>query len=211
MDALGSRRLLLHLILELSTVPSAIRPLNAPSTITRRYRALDVGAGVGRVTSDVLLYLVHDVVLVEPVESLIGEAWARGRANAVGVPEERSDGQNTRWKGILDKSKSVTFIQDTLQAIDPAHPLSSPTGRLIGRVGYEPQVDDIESGFDVVWCQWCLGHLSDPDLVAFFKRAKVALRDPQKSWIIVKENLCSDGPDGEPNTSFDEEDSSLTR
>lgn len=65
-DSLGSRQLLLQLLPELCTVPSSIAPLSY--TKPYRFRALDVGAGVGRVTSDVLLHLFDDVVLLEPVD-----------------------------------------------------------------------------------------------------------------------------------------------
>ena len=68
-----------------------------------------------------------------------------------------------------------------------------------------------DAGFDVIWCQWCLGHLSDADLVAFFRRCKSALRDPKRSVIVVKENVCADAFGGTARTEFDEEDSSLTR
>jgi protein N-terminal methyltransferase len=68
----------------------------------------------------------------------------------------------------------------------------------------------MDSKFDVIWCQWCLGHLSDPDFVKFLQRAREALRDPASGLIIVKENCCSE-PDGVARTVFDEEDSSLTR
>ncbi|PHU25082.1 Alpha N-terminal protein methyltransferase 1 [Capsicum chinense] len=27
--------------------------------------------------------------------------------------------------------------------------------------------------YDVIWVQWCIGHLADDDFMAFFKRAKV--------------------------------------
>jgi len=83
------------------------------------------------------------------------------------------------------------------------------------RVGYHPMqpTDEMGSGFDVIWCQWCLGHLSDIDLVAFFQRSHTALRDKEKgkSLIVVKENLCRDFDDGTPRTVFDDQDSSLTR
>lgn len=199
----------MHLMPELCTVPSAIRPLDAPADLGRRVRALDVGAGVGRVTSDVLLHLVSDVVLVEPVSGFIQEALRRGTASAAGtlVP----DRSHAPWKGIRDGHRSVTFVQGTLQELDPAHPLQGAAATLLGRVGYTPQEDDIDSGFDVIWCQWCLGHLRDADLVAFLRRCRAALRNREKSIVIVKENLCQDGSDGSPRTSFDESDSSLTR
>jgi len=204
-DALGSRQFLLSLIPELCTVPSAIRPLAPPHP--HRTRALDVGAGIGRVTADVLLYLVSDVVLLEPVDNFVQEALACARASA----DERPP--RLRWKGIADKSKSVTFLQGTLQAFDPAFPQSH--AKRLDRLGYEPETDDENSGFDVIWCQWCLGHLSDRDLVDFLKRSQRALRGREtgtgRSAIVVKENLCSDAPDGGARTVFDEEDSSLTR
>lgn len=201
----------MHLMPELCTVPSAIRPLDppGPSTTDKRVRALDVGAGVGRVTSDVLLHLVSDVVLVEPVSKFVEEAHRRGVASENGtlVP----DSSHAIWKGIQSKDKSVTFVQGTLQALDPASPLSGEGSKLLGRVGYVPAEDDIDSRFDVIWCQWCLGHLNDEDLVPFFRRCRAALRDRGKSLIIVKENLCQDGENGSARVSFDESDSSLTR
>ncbi|OSX65299.1 hypothetical protein POSPLADRAFT_1039033 [Postia placenta MAD-698-R-SB12] len=206
-DALGSRQFLLYLMPELCTVPSAIRPLDATETLPRRTRVLEVGAGIGRVTADVLLHLASDIVLVEPVESLVQEALKRGRASEMAA--SKTNGTSIEWKGIAGKSKSVTFIQDTLQGMDPLRP--SKSDKVLGRVGYIPQEDDLDASFDVVWCQWCLGSLSDADLVSFLKHSQAALRDPAKGLIIVKENCCTDADDGGPSTVYDETDSSLTR
>jgi hypothetical protein len=243
-----------------------------------------VGAGIGRVTSTVLLHLVDDVVLLEPVKPFIQRAIALGRASETdegvvvlpptndiyklvsatptvsgsttwrettmgaevsgGEEAERvgDDDENKareeepklpKWKGIKDKTKSVTFIQATLQGFDPLHAPPALT-----RIGYIPSVvqgfdgqekqttspisEDIkqqleEVGFDVIWCQWCLGHLSDVDLVAFLQRSHAALRENDyqegragKPLIVVKENVCTE-PEGVPLTVFDPEDSSLTR
>ncbi|KAF7976336.1 hypothetical protein HWV62_7070 [Athelia sp. TMB] len=207
-DALGSRQFLLHLLPELSTVRSAIRPL-APTPIEHRIRAIDVGAGIGRVTSTVLLHLVEDVVLLEPVESFIQEAYAAGSAS---TSEAGPKPPASRWKGIKDNKKSVSFLQGTLQEFDPTSALAH--SKVIGRVGYTPTpqaMSDINDKLDVAWCQWCLGHLSDVDLVAFLKRCHAALREGGRSLIIVKENLCRDADDGGPRTVFDDQDSSLTR
>ncbi|KIP09529.1 hypothetical protein PHLGIDRAFT_102746 [Phlebiopsis gigantea 11061_1 CR5-6] len=206
-DALGSRQFLMHLRPDLCTVPSAIRPISFSPASTTRTRAVDVGAGVGRVTCDVLLHLVSDVLLLEPVEKFVQEAFRRGRASEYGTLVE--DSVRSRWKGVQRKEKSVTVVQGTLQAFDLLSPLKG--GKLLGRVGYVPAEDDLESKFDVIWCQWCLGHLSDADLVAFFRRCKLALRNAENSVIVVKENLCEDGVDGSARTVFDESDSSLTR
>ena len=214
--------MLMYLLPELCTVPSAVRPLNVPEDVAnKRTRALDVGAGVGRVTADVLLHLFSDVVLVEPVDIFINQALRRGKASEdvvnaskaflpVDEGTEINDLEVVPWKGIADKTKSVTFIQATLQDFDPAHPAAVPEkAKVLGRVGYAPPSDDLDSQFDVVWCQWCLGALSDADLVDFFRRAKTALRDPVRGLIVVKENTCSEK--GFPRAVFDESDSSLTR
>lgn len=144
------------------------------------------------------------MVLLEPVDNFIQEALARGRASVSPSPDSKHP-----WRGIADNSKSVTFLRGTLQDFDPARPHDAD---ILDRVGCAPaQFDEAVSGFDVVWCQWCLGHLSDPDLAAFLRRSRAALRDPARSVIVVKENLCSDEADGSACVVFDEQDSSLTR
>ncbi|KAI5117656.1 hypothetical protein M0805_008886 [Coniferiporia weirii] len=211
-DALGSRQFLLSLLPQLSIVPSAIRPLK-PTPLTQRTRALDVGAGIGRVTSTVLLHLVDDVVLLEPVEHFVREALQR-------VSASEHNEYTGEWKGVKGAHKSVTVVQGTLQDFDPrASPESGSNGTFLGRLGYAPPEGkpDGNSGFDVAWCQWCLGHLSDEDLVAFLKRTKESLRSISKGTgdmeglIIVKENTCSELQPGQARTEFDKDDSSLTR
>ncbi|KAG8743314.1 hypothetical protein FRC12_015082 [Ceratobasidium sp. 428] len=197
-DSLSSRQFLMSLRTDLCRVPSALRRLDAPrlDVPRRRVRALDVGAGIGRVTASVLLPLVDDVVLVEPVEHFISRAMQ----------------DSPKWKGIPDSSKSVTFVRSPLQSFDPA---VVPQGHRAGRP-FDPSSP--ETGFDVVWCQWCLGHLPDDDLVEFFKRSKAVLRgpeDPQRPQdagvVIVKENTTEDGVGGAPVSTYAEDDSSVTR
>ncbi|KAF8311580.1 DUF858-domain-containing protein [Clavulina sp. PMI_390] len=194
-DAQGSRNFLMRMMPHLCLVPSSLRKIDPPK-YTRRIRALDVGAGIGRVTSTVLLALAHDVILLEPTPSFIGEAIRL----------------SSSWRGISDASKSVTFLQGTLQDYDPRSPtpaISSPP---------PSSSTPGTTGFDIIWCQWCLGHLADPELVSFFRRCKEALRDSidetdvrTQSLIIVKENVCFDNEDGTPATVYDPEDSSVTR
>ena len=183
-------------------------PLEAQE-LTQRTRALDVGAGIGRVTSTVLLHLIQDVVLLEPVDHFVQEALAR-----VSAPSHMKGD----WKGIDDNARSVIVVQGTLQEFDPRRPVSgSENGIVLSRAGYTPPGGALEYGFDVVWCQWCLGHLTDDDLVDFLRRSKESLRSKQKGTgdfegiIVVKENLCSETTPGQPRAVFDEEDSSVTR
>jgi protein N-terminal methyltransferase len=196
---------LLNLYPQLSTVPFSLRSLNTPSDSSRT-RALDVGAGIGRVTSDVLLHLISDVTILEPVDTFVEEALSRARASASGT---LSPSQGV-WRGLADQTKSVTILQGTLQDF---HPLRPHDAHFLDRVGYQPlrPTDEIGMGYDVIWCQWCLGHLNSVDLVAFLKRCHCSLNEHPKSLIVVKENTCSDYEDGSPQTVFDDEDSSLTR
>ncbi|MCJ1247415.1 Alpha N-terminal protein methyltransferase 1 [Trapelia coarctata] len=60
--------------------------------------------------------------------------------------------------------------------------------------------------YDLIWNQWCLGHLTDTQLVEYFKRCKCVVENG--GWIVVKENM-STNPLGED--LFDELDSSVTR
>ncbi|CAO3644418.1 unnamed protein product [Mucor hiemalis] len=60
-----------------------------------------------------------------------------------------------------------------------------------------------EGKYDLIWCQWVLGHLTDDHFVAFFKRCIKGLKP--NGLIGVKENNAS----GE--ALIDDEDSSVTR
>jgi protein N-terminal methyltransferase len=68
--------------------------------------------------------------------------------------------------------------------------------------------------YDMIWNQWCVGHLTDAQLVAYLQRCKEGLvksgddEEPRPAWIIVKENLS---PDIHHKDIYDEEDSSVTR
>ncbi|KAK1416974.1 hypothetical protein QVD17_26094 [Tagetes erecta] len=57
--------------------------------------------------------------------------------------------------------------------------------------------------YDVIWIQWCIGHLADDDFVSFFKRAKAGLKPG--GFFVLKENLARSG------FVLDNEDKSLTR
>lgn len=151
---------------------------------TRPVKALDAGAGIGRVTSDVLLPLFDRVDLVESSAHFL----------------EKAQKASAKWKGIPDKSKGLRFYKTGLQYFDP----SSPSG-LFGQVGAE----DFGEGYDVIWLQWVAGHLGQDDLVAFLQRCQKALREgpaEDRAFIVLKENVISAKED-----AFDETDSSLVR
>lgn len=60
-----------------------------------------------------------------------------------------------------------------------------------------------EGKYDVIWCQWVTGHLTDKDLVSFLRRCRAGLR--QDGILVVKDNLTRDEVD------VDNRDGSVTR
>ncbi|KAJ4982295.1 hypothetical protein NE237_033132 [Protea cynaroides] len=57
--------------------------------------------------------------------------------------------------------------------------------------------------YDVIWVQWCIGHLADDDFISFFKHAMASLKPG--GFFILKENIARSG------FVLDEEDRSITR
>ncbi|KAF9977216.1 hypothetical protein BGZ73_006689 [Actinomortierella ambigua] len=129
-------------------------------------RVLDCGAGIGRVTKQVLIKAFDHVDLVENSQAFVKKAKEEY------LKEEIESGKVTevRQAGL----QTVTF-----------------------------EGTSWEGRFDVIWCQWVLGHLHDSDLIAFFKRCKKGLKPG--GMIFVKENNAKVG------FVIDEDDSSMTR
>jgi protein N-terminal methyltransferase len=58
--------------------------------------------------------------------------------------------------------------------------------------------------YDLIWNQWCVGHLTDAQLISYLEKCGRAVNED--GLIIVKENLSTSDED-----VFDELDSSVTR
>ncbi|KAI0480409.1 AdoMet dependent proline di-methyltransferase-domain-containing protein [Xylariaceae sp. FL0804] len=132
-------------------------------------RAMEGGAGIGRITRGLLLDIAETVDVVEPM--------AHFTAALEGVP------------GV----------------------------GAISNVGLEEWRAADDYYYDLIWNQWCLGHLTDRQLEAYLGRCRAALSSPGAGAgagagaggggvIVVKENLST----GEDDI-FDATDSSVTR
>lgn len=151
-DITGSRNFLSHPLIKKRLVASSYT------------HAVDCGAGIGRITKNLLSKLFSKTDLVDPIESFSKEVL---------------EGDFLRPEREAGKIGQVFTMG--LQEFSP------------------------EKGkYSLIWNQWCLGHLTDSDLVEYFKRCKEGLVS-DGGVIIVKENLAS-GTD-----NFDELDSSFTR
>lgn len=80
-----------------------------------------------------------------------------------------------------------------------------PGVRRVFTMGLEDWSSEDGIQYDLIWVQWCVGHLTDEQLVAYLRRCKASLT-PEKGFIVIKENLSTSGTD-----YFDETDSSVTR
>ncbi|PSS19304.1 Alpha N-terminal protein like [Actinidia chinensis var. chinensis] len=131
----------------------------------RHLAVLDCGAGIGRVTRNLLIRYFNEVDLLEPVSHFLEAAREKL------APEHLV---------VSDSHKASNFYCLPLQEFSP------------------------DSGkYDVIWVQWCIGHLTDDDFVSFFKRAKGGLKPG--GLFVLKENIARAG------FVLDKEDWSVTR
>lgn len=135
-----------------------------PASSTHEYKkhGCDIGAGIGRVTRDMLHKHCDVVDLVEPVKPFVEQ-------------------MHVELEPLKQEGKIGTIYD-------------------IGMQDWVPE----EGKYWLIWCQWCVGHLPDDELVLFFERCKKGLQP--NGTIVVKENNTVMG-----NDDFDPEDSSVTR
>ncbi|KAL2829205.1 alpha-N-methyltransferase NTM1 [Aspergillus cavernicola] len=109
------------------------------------------------------------------------------------------------------------FLRQVCNVVDAVEPVEKFTAVMRGSklketgvigeiyvMGIEAWVP--EKKYDLVWTQFCVGHVTDVQLVEYFNRCRDALTET--GVIVVKENISTDrnGDD-----MYDDEDSSVTR
>lgn len=97
-----------------------------------------------------------------------------------------------------------------MDVVEPIAKFTASLGQVAGvrsvsNIGLEEWEPQPGVTYDLVWTQWCLGHLTDDEVVRYLKRCKASLT-PNTGLVVVKENLSS----GE-NDMFDQLDSCVTR
>ncbi|PFH56352.1 hypothetical protein XA68_16694 [Ophiocordyceps unilateralis] len=104
---------------------------------------------------------------------------------------------------LLDLAEHVDVVEPVSKFTDV---LSCKSGvRTIFNVGLEEWEPVPGTEYDLIWTQWCLGHLTDSQIVRYLELCKTALT-PGHGIIVFKENLSGSDVD-----VFDETDSSVTR
>ncbi|CCH61878.1 hypothetical protein TBLA_0F03410 [Henningerozyma blattae CBS 6284] len=125
--------------------------------------AIDMGAGIGRVTKNLLVKHSNRVDLLEPVIPFV-------------------DQMKVELKPLMEEGKIGTIYD-------------------VGMQDWTPPAD---YKYWLIWCQWCVGHLPDENLIEFFKKC-ISTLQPNGTIIVKENNTPSDTDD------FDPQDSSVTR
>ncbi|KAK0636056.1 S-adenosylmethionine-dependent methyltransferase-like protein [Bombardia bombarda] len=104
------------------------------------------------------------------------------------------------------------LLTDVAQHVDVVEPVAKFTAGLREKSGvrniytsgleaWQP-VEGVD--YDLIWVQWCIGHLNDDNVVAFLERCKKVLKP--NGVVVIKENNNNGNDD-----IFDDVDSSVTR
>ncbi|PCG92451.1 Hypothetical protein PENO1_088550 [Penicillium occitanis (nom. inval.)] len=159
-------------------------------------RGVDCGAGIGRVTDGFLRNVCETVDVVEPVGKF---------ADVI------------RQGPLVRRKKTTPPIPSTTET-------NHKTSEEIEKAEEEEEEEEEEEGvieniyitgleswlptekYDLIWNQWCVGHLTNAQLTTYLQRAADALTP--SGILVLKENNSTD-PDGKD--IYDEVDSSVTR
>ncbi|KAG5620126.1 hypothetical protein H5410_005344 [Solanum commersonii] len=110
---------------------------------------------------------------VDRVVSLLGKLKGNNIAT--------SDADKVLWKHNKDGNFSVDLLEPVSHFLESARVNLAPENLMVSElhkaanfycVPLQEFTPDAER-YDVIWVQWCIGHLADDDFIAFFKRAKV--------------------------------------
>eukprot|EP01113_Clastostelium_recurvatum_P006135 TRINITY_DN12789_c0_g1_i1.p1 TRINITY_DN12789_c0_g1~~TRINITY_DN12789_c0_g1_i1.p1 ORF type:complete len:302 (+),score=73.85 TRINITY_DN12789_c0_g1_i1:45-950(+) len=161
-------------------------------------RALDCGAGIGRVTRLLLLPLFEEVDLLEQNPNFIAQARVELAPHIIA--------QHTAY---APSDTHTTSEPDTSATPSPTpsdaspSPSPSPVHHVADLYCCGMQDFIFSKQYDVIWIQWVIGHLTDVDLINFMGRCQRSLRPG--GIVCIKDNYCR------REFVVDKQDSSVTR
>ncbi|KAH7302863.1 alpha-N-methyltransferase NTM1 [Stachybotrys elegans] len=104
---------------------------------------------------------------------------------------------------LLHVAENVDVIEPVSRFTDGLKKMSGV--RTVFNVGLEEWKPIKGVTYDLIWTQWCLGYLSDEQVVQYLKLCMTVLKR-DSGIMVIKENLSTGGVD-----LFDDTDSSVTR
>lgn len=136
---------------------------------------------IGRITQGLLLDIAKTVDVVEPIAKFtesLSQTLGVGQIYNMGLEEWPPSTSTSTTSATTDDSTTPSTTQTPQQK------------------------------YNLIWLQWCVGHLTDTQLVDFLRRCREVLvsSDSPASAIVVKENNTTTAAD-----LFDDLDSSVTR
>ncbi|MCJ1306377.1 Alpha N-terminal protein methyltransferase 1 [Agyrium rufum] len=101
----------------------------------------------------------------------------------------------------VDIVEPVEKFAQEVRGAKPSGPGKVGTIYVSGLESWQPDEE-----YDLIWNQWCLGHLRDDQLVQYLRRSAAALAE--NGIIVVKENMSTDATGAD---KYDDIDNSVTR
>ncbi|VDM65911.1 unnamed protein product [Strongylus vulgaris] len=105
---------------------------------------------------------------------------------------------------LLPIFKNVVMVEPVAELLEKSVSYVGDNGNVtripVGLQNFHPE----PANFDMVWIQWCSGHLTDSDMVQFLKRCIDGIN--KEGVIVFKDNLSA-----QQDSEFDSEDNSWTR
>lgn len=157
----------------------------------------------------------------------VSRADLQGSANFLTkLRRKRGDRVKDRLGRVVDCGAGIGrvtagFLANVAEVVDVVEPVKRLTDvistgegfkglREQGRIGtvYNLGLENWtpSTKYDIIWTQWCIGQLSDEQMISYLQRCTPWLAEG--GWIVVKENMSTD-PEG--RDVFDATDNSLTR
>jgi protein N-terminal methyltransferase len=197
------------------------------TTTTTKYafrHCLETGAGIGRVTFNLLAGMCERIDIIEPIEKFTDVLTDKdspivkaGQLRRVwNVPlQEWTVGMEPSWEcgdgdGDGDEPEQKRQHQHQHQQHRASNANADADATHETRAAEEKENREVEEEdegrYDLIYNQWCLNHLTFESLVRYFASLIPLLA--KGGWIIVKENLSTEVSGGD---TFWEEDSSVAR
>lgn len=156
-------------VLHSRDVSASSKFLSSIPNLSNRQRALDVGAGIGRVSKHLLLPNFDVVDMLEQSTLYVKESFSF-------LEDAKMDPDSPRELGKIGR-RIVCGMQEFNSA------------GITGRDGVFTGA--LEDEYDIIWIQWCVIYLTDADFVAFIEQCVKALK--QNGVIVVKDNVARSG------------------
>lgn len=167
---------------------------SGPRKSKKLKRGVDCGAGIGRVTDGFLRNVCETVDVVEPVgkfaDVIRQGPLVRRKTKSTPTPSTTGTNNETSEESENAGKEGGEGEEGVIENI-----------YITGLESWTPT-----EKYDLIWNQWCVGHLTDAQLITYLQRAADALTP--SGILVLKENNSTD-PDGKD--VYDEIDSSVTR